>query len=230
MLSGGIQLPVGGFLPQSLVDYPGHVAAVIYTSGCNFRCPFCHNPELVLPQQFGAPPLLAFDEVYDRIARNRKLLGGVVVTGGEPTIHASLPDALRVLRALGLKVKLDTNGSRPEMLELLLGEGLVDEVAMDIKAPLQTDRYRELAGIDCSPTLLARISESVLRLRGSDVNIRFRSTIVEGLHTRDDIEIMRELLNGTIAFQTYRPGKTLAMPFAGRFGEDDLTALSAVEC
>ncbi|MBN1928994.1 MAG: anaerobic ribonucleoside-triphosphate reductase activating protein [Chlorobiaceae bacterium] len=216
MLSGGIELPVGGFLPQSLVDYPGLVAAVLYTSGCNFRCPFCHNPELVLPEEFGAPPLLAFDEVYDRIARNRKLLGGVVVTGGEPTIHASLPDALRALKALGLAVKLDTNGSRPEMLELLLGEGLVDEVAMDIKAPLRIDRYGELAGIDCSPTLLARISESVLRLRGSDVNIRFRSTIVEGLHTENDVQVMRELLDGAIVFQTYRAGKTLAMPFSNR--------------
>jgi pyruvate formate lyase activating enzyme len=212
-----VALPIGGFLPQSLVDWPGRIAAVVYTSGCNFRCPFCHNPGLVLPAEFGAPPLLAFDEVAARIGRNRKLLGGVVVTGGEPTIHGGLPDALRVLNGLGLRVKLDTNGSRPEMLGRLIGEGLVDEVAMDIKAPLEPGAYSRLTGIDCPPEFLGRIRDSLLLLRRSGVSHRLRCTVVKGLHTNEDVVELTETFGPALTLQRYRAGKTLqaveARPF-----------------
>lgn len=208
-MSGEVALPVGGFLPQSLIDWPGHIAAVLYTSGCNFRCPFCHNPELVLPAEFGAQPLIPFEEVLERIARNRTLLGGVVVTGGEPTIHEGLPGALRVLKGLGLGVKLDTNGSRPEMLRQLIEEGLVDEVAMDVKAPLEPDAYSRLSGVACPPELLGRIRDSLLLLRRSGVSHSLRCTLVKGLHTTEDVVALRESFGTSIHFQRYRAGKTL---------------------
>jgi pyruvate formate lyase activating enzyme len=219
-VSGPVSLPVGGFLPQSLVDWPGHVSAVVYTSGCNFRCPFCHNPELVLPVEFGAPPLLDFDEVAARIGRNRKLLGGVVVTGGEPTIHRGLPDALRVLKGIELRVKLDTNGSRPEVLLRLIEEKLVDEVAMDVKAPLDPEPYSRLAGIACSPELIGRIRDSILLLRRSGLSHRLRCTLVKGLHTKEDAEALAETFGPALTFQRYRAGKTLQPVDAGPFDFD----------
>ncbi|MDP8306491.1 MAG: anaerobic ribonucleoside-triphosphate reductase activating protein [Candidatus Chlorobium antarcticum] len=229
MTGKAIPLPVGGFLPQSLVDFPGRIAAVVYTSGCNFRCPFCHNPELVLPDEFGAPPLLEFDDVLERITRNRSLLGGVVVTGGEPTIHKSLPDALRMFKGLGLEVKLDTNGSRPEMLEELLEGELVDEVAMDIKAPFELDRYSALSGISCTPVLLGRIRDSILLLLRSGVKTHFRTTLVGELHSKDDVRIMKELCGGKINFQPYRAGKTLAMPTSEQHDSFGQLAFSLAE-
>ncbi|TCD47471.1 anaerobic ribonucleoside-triphosphate reductase activating protein [Chlorobium sp. N1] len=226
-MSGPVSLPVGGFLPQSLVDWPGRVAAVVYTSGCNFRCPFCHNPELVLPKEFGAPPLIPFEEALERIAQNRNLLGGVVVTGGEPTIHDSLPDALRALKKLGLKVKLDTNGSRPEMLGRLIGEGLVDEVAMDVKAPLEPEAYSRLTGIDCPPELLGRIRDSLLLLRRSGVSHRLRCTVVKGLHTKEDVVELTETFGPALTLQRYRAGKTLGELEAGPF-DSAMPALSEI--
>lgn len=227
-MSAAAALRVGGFLPQSLVDWPGHISAVIYTSGCNFRCPFCHNPELVLPAEYGAPPPVPFEEVLGRIARNRTLLGGVVVTGGEPTLHAGLPDALRLIRGLGLKVKLDTNGSRPEMLGQLIEEGLVDEVAMDVKAPLETDAYSRLTGIACSPELLGRIRDSLLLLRRSGVSHKLRCTLVKGLHTTEDVVSLRESFGTSIHFQRYRAGKTLADPDAEPFMPEELAGLGCL--
>jgi len=218
-------LPVGGFLAQSLVDWPGHIAAVMYTSGCNSRCPYCHNPELVLPAEFGSPPLISFDEVLARITRNRKLLGGVVVTGGEPTIHQSLPDALRALKGLDLKVKLDTNGSCPEMLGHLLDLELVDEVAMDIKAPLESEPYWRLTGIRCSPELIGKIRDSILLLRRSGVSHRFRSTLVKGLHTTEDVVAMAESFGKMITFQRFRPGRTLQQLDAEAFDPEGLATL-----
>lgn len=217
-MNDAIMLPVGGYLPQSLVDWPGRIAAVVYTSGCNFRCPFCHNPELVEPARFGARPPLAFDEVLGRIVRNRQLLGGVVVTGGEPTIHEALPDALRAIRGHGLAVRLDTNGSRPGMLGRLFDEGLVDEVAMDIKAPFEVTAYGRLIGIDCTAELLERILASVSLLRRSGVSCRFRSTYVDGLHTGAELLSMQQLFDGGIFFQDYRAGRTLAMTNESRAG------------
>lgn len=218
-------LPLGGFLPQSLVDWPGHIAAVMYTSGCNFRCPYCHNPELVLPDEFGSTPLLSFDEVLARITRNRNLLGGVVVTGGEPTIHQSLPEALRTLKGLGLKVKLDTNGSRPEMLGQILDERLVDEVAMDVKAPLESEPYSRLAGISCSSELIGKVRDSILLLRRSGISHRFRCTLVKGLHATEDVVELAESFGKTITFQRFRPGKTLQKMDTEAFDPEGLATL-----
>ncbi|MBN1279111.1 MAG: anaerobic ribonucleoside-triphosphate reductase activating protein [Chlorobiaceae bacterium] len=219
------ELPVGGYIPQSFLDYPGFIAAVIFTAGCNFRCPYCHNPELVEPSRFGSPDNPDFEEVFFSIARNRKLLDGVVVTGGEPTLHAALPDALHALKRLGLSIKLDTNGTRPEMIELLLQESLVDSVAMDIKAPFCSERYGEIAGVACPEELLSGIKRSCSLLLDSEVDAVFRCTALKGIHTPDAIEEMAEVVDNRLAVQRFRPGRTLGTVENGIFSDAEFRDL-----
>jgi pyruvate formate lyase activating enzyme len=160
-MNGGVSFPAapaaaalrcGGLLSLSLCDFPGRVAAVVFTRGCNFRCPFCHNGHLLAAAPAAGDP--SCEEVLARLAARAPQLQGVVVSGGEPTIQAGLPSFLRAVRSLGLAVKLDTNGSRPEVLAELLAAGLLDFVAMDVKAPWE--RYGELAGVACDVAALRR--------------------------------------------------------------------------
>lgn len=189
----------------SLVDYPGKVSAVLWTVGCTFRCPFCYNPELVLPELGEGLPRLEASEVLARLAARRGLLDGVVVTGGEPTLHPDLPEFLAQVKDLGLLVKLDTNGSRPEVVEEILADGLVDYVALDVKAPFP--RYQEFAGLPLTPTLshgggrgVAAVGEAVARVRRTLDLVRDRSpdhevrtTVAPGLAPDDLREIAREV-------------------------------------
>lgn len=131
--------------PLSLLDYPGKVAAVVWTVGCNLRCPFCYNAELVLPELASTLPRLSEESVISHLRERAGFLDGLVVTGGEPTLHPELPPFLREVKALGLAVKLDTNGTRPDVLGRLLREGLLDYVALDVKAPFA--RYAEFTGL-----------------------------------------------------------------------------------
>jgi pyruvate formate lyase activating enzyme len=173
-----------GFNRTSLLDWDGCVTAVIYLPGCNFRCPFCHNRELVLePEQFQDIP---FDFVRQFVEENREFLDGIVVTGGEPTMHPDLPQLLRKVKQLGVKVKLDTNGSNPDMLEDLIGAGLVDFVAMDLKAPLDA-RYEDLAGAKVD---VERLKRSVKVIMQSGVDYEFRTTMVPILLKPEDYESM----------------------------------------
>jgi pyruvate formate lyase activating enzyme len=200
-----LDMRIIGFIKTSLLDWDGHVVASIYLPGCNFRCPFCHNPDVVLrPEVFDEVPL---QEVEDFVRENADFLDGVVVTGGEPTIHPDLPDLLRRLKALGTKVKLDTNGSNPDMLQDLLQAGLVDYVAMDLKAPLD-ERYDELTGI-AAP--LDAVKRSIAILEASGVEHEYRTTVVPILLTPADVEAMAAYIGGArkYALQQFRPGHTL---------------------
>ena len=176
-------MKIGGFQGLTLMDYPGHTAAIVFTQGCNFRCPFCHNGSLI-PANGGG--LLDQDSILARLERRRGLLDGVVVSGGEPTIQEDLSGFLERLKVMGFLVKLDTNGSRPDVLRRVLGRGLVDYVAMDVKAPL--DKYPRLAGIDCDRP---RIEESIGLIASSGIDHQFRTTWVEALLTSGDIERIR---------------------------------------
>ncbi len=194
-----------GFIKTSLLDWDGHVVASIYLPGCNLRCPFCHNPDMVLdPGSFEEVP---FSMIEDYIRSNAEFLDGVAVTGGEPTIHADLPQLLERLKALGMKVKLDTNGTNPDMLRDLIDAGLVDYVAMDLKAPLN-EKYEELAGAKVS---LEDIKRSIQLLETSDVEHEFRTTVVPILLTEADVEAMAAYVGGTrrFAIQQFRPSNTL---------------------
>jgi len=201
-----------GFVLLSLCDYPGCVASVLFTQGCNFRCPWCHNPHLVP----ATPPdgAVAHDEdaVVDMLASRRTRVEGVVVTGGEPTLHAAeLSAFLRRLRALGLRIKLDTNGSRPEVLRALFDERLLDYVAMDIKAPWA--RYAALTGLPACD--VAALQDSVALIAGSGVAHQFRTTRVDPLLSESDYEAIRQQIpNGSPhVWQTFRPDVCLAPGF-----------------
>mgnify|MGYP000850966105 CR=1 FL=1 len=194
-----------GFIKTSLLDWDGHVVASVYLPGCNFRCPFCHNRDVVLdPDSYDEVP---WEEVESFIRENNDFLDGVVVTGGEPTIHADLPDLIRRIKALGVKVKLDTNGSNPRMLKDLIDAGLVDYVAMDIKAPLN-EKYDDLAGI---PAPLDDIKRSIEILETSSVDHEYRTTLAPILLKAADIEAIAAYIGGAkkYALQQFRPQHTL---------------------
>ncbi|MFZ2385395.1 MAG: anaerobic ribonucleoside-triphosphate reductase activating protein [Candidatus Omnitrophota bacterium] len=161
-------MKIGGFVKSSLVDYPGQVAAVIFTLGCAFRCPYCHNPQLVYPELFGEE--IPLDMVLDFLEKRRGLLEGVVFCGGEPTLQDDLPEVARKVRSLGYSVKIDTNGSNPEILAEALP--YADYVAMDIKAPFGPD-YARVCGVTVDDFDIRR---SMLLLRSSGVRYHFRTT------------------------------------------------------
>ncbi len=204
------EMKIVGFLRTSLLDWDGHVVSTIYLPGCNFRCHYCHNKEVVLsPEGFEEVPL---SEVEDFVRENSDFLDGVVVSGGEPTLHSDLPELLRRLKALHIKIKLDTNGTNPDMLEDLIDSGLVDYVAMDLKAPLD-DKYEDVAGTKVD---LEKIKRSIQLLETSGIEHEFRTTVVPILLTPADIEAMAAYIGGTrkYALQQFRPDHTLDPNFS----------------
>ncbi len=194
-----------GFSKTSLLDWDGCVAATVYLPGCNFRCPACHNRDLVLePDSFAEIPLSTITEF---IESNSEFLDGVVITGGEPTIHHDLPDLVRTLRKKGMRVKLDTNGSNPGMLEALIDEGLLDYVAMDLKGPLN-EKYADVAGADGH---LENVKRSIALLMSSGVDYEFRTTVVPIFLDKKDIESIAAYIGGAkkYALQQFRPRNTI---------------------
>ena len=167
---------IKGFLETSFLDWPGRLAAVLFLGGCNFRCPFCHNAELVLAPHL--VPSIPFAGVLERLRQLRGWVDGVVVSGGEPTFSPHLPELLGRIRTAGFEVKLDTNGSCPDILAKLIARGLVQAVDMDLKAPLEPGAYAALAGVPVRVELI-RASLDLIRLSG--LPHRFRTTYVPGL-------------------------------------------------
>jgi pyruvate formate lyase activating enzyme len=203
---------IKGFDRMSLIDWDGMVATTLYLSGCNFRCPYCHNSGLVLfPDEYESIPL---DEVLAYVREHNDFLDGVVVTGGEPCVHRKLPTLLADLADAGVQVKLDTNGSFPEVLEALIDAALVDYVAMDIKAPLDFDSYSRSAGIT-DRRALERVRDSIDLLMEGRVDYEFRMTVVPALHRASDIERIAEQVKGARRFviQNYVPRDTLDPSF-----------------
>lgn len=175
---------IGGLQKVTLVDYPGKIACTIFLSGCNFRCPFCYSKELVLPENIKNHPQLIEDEIFSFLEQRKGLLEGVVLCGGEPTINSDLPDLCQRIKKLGFFLKLDTNGSNPEMLKRLIDEKLIDYIAMDIKAPLTQEKYNYFTGVNLP---IEKIKESIALIKNCGLDYEFRSTIVPGLHSREDI-------------------------------------------
>ena len=188
-----------GLQKLAMVDYPGKVAATVFTGGCNLRCPFCHNALLVT--RLDESPELSQDEVLAFLDSRRKLLDGMVLSGGEPLMQPGAAEFLRRVRQLGLSVKVDTNGCYPQVLENLLTEGLVDYVAMDIKN--SPEKYPITVGIpnfDLTP-----VQRSIDLLRGCGIDYEFRTTVVQELHTAQDIESICQWVGGapTYALQNF---------------------------
>jgi pyruvate formate lyase activating enzyme len=195
-----------GFLKSDLVNYPGKIASTVFTCGCNFRCPYCHNPEFVIngsdETYFGET--YTEEDILEHLKKRKGFLEALVVSGGEPTLHVGLAPFLRKVKELGLAVKLDTNGSRPDVLRDLVNAGLLDYVAMDIKAPLE--KY-ELFGFNDTEA----IKRSVEFLRNSVIDYEFRTTCPRKLLQDEDFQKMA-LLVGVRArwcLQTFNPSKTL---------------------
>ena len=180
-------MKISGLQKMTLLDYPGKVACTVFLGGCNFRCPYCHNSELldgscdeIMPQQ----ELLTF------LHSRKGLLDAVCISGGEPTLQADLPDLLAAIKAMGYLIKLDTNGSRPEVLKDLVSRKLVDYVAMDIKN--SPDRYEQTVGTSCR---LPQIEESIRFLTENHVDYEFRTTVVAQLHDSQSLEEMGQWVN-----------------------------------
>lgn len=200
-----------GINKTTLLDYPGHVAATLFTGGCNMRCPFCQNSGLVLAPQ--DQPEISEEEVLAFLQKRRGILEGICITGGEPTLQPDLESLICRVRKLGYLVKLDTNGYRPQVLKHLLEGGLLDYVAMDIKAS------RENYGVACGlPKVdLSLIEESVELLKASSIPYEFRTTVVKGIHKVEEFTAIGQWLQGCKAYylQNYRDsGQVMAPGFA----------------
>jgi len=197
---------IGGFLPFSLCDYPGLPAAVVFTQGCNFRCPYCHNGDLI-PERAGR---LDPSDTLGRLRNRKDTLGGIVISGGEPTVHGDLGAFCAEVASIGLRLKLDTNGSRPDELRALLDARLLDYVAMDVKAPLS--KYALLSGV---PVDVDAIAESIRLLWASGIRHEFRTTVVPGLLAENDIEEIKRFLPRGARHVTQR-ARPLPPPWSGR--------------
>lgn len=179
-------MKIGGFVKSSLVDYPGKVAAVIFTQGCNFRCPYCHNPELVYPEFFTEP--IPFDSIFNFLKERRGLLDGVVFCGGEPTLQEDLLNKILRIRSLGYSIKLDTNGSNPDVLAEALP--YVDYVAMDIKAPFGP-AYSHACGITVDDYEICR---SMLLVRSAGLPYEFRTTTHSKFMPVEEVKRIQRIL------------------------------------
>ena len=215
---------ISGLQKLTLLDYPGRVACTVFTAGCNFRCPFCHNAPLVLPERIAGDPD-GEQTVLQFLKKRQGILDGVAITGGEPLLQRDMADFLRKIRALGYQIKLDTNGSFPERLIALVEEGLVDRVAMDVKnAPAlyaQTVGLRELD--------LAPIERSKNFLLEGRVDYEFRTTVVRGLHTAESLCGAAAWIRGAKEYylqQFKDSGDIIAIEGLGAFSDAEMRALA----
>lgn len=217
---------IKGFLETSFIDWPGRSCAVLFLGGCNFRCPFCHNHPLVL--QPGTLRSHDPGEILARLRPLRQWLGGICVSGGEPTLEPALPALLARLRREDWPVKLDTNGSRPGVLSALLRAGLVEMVAMDVKGPLEQALYDRCCG---GAVDLAAIAESIGLLKESGIAHQFRMTVVPGLHGAAEVRRWATRLAGSpLKLQNYNPRSVLAPGQVGPrgFTEEEFAALQLI--
>ncbi|MBU0535733.1 MAG: anaerobic ribonucleoside-triphosphate reductase activating protein [Nanoarchaeota archaeon] len=196
---------IKGIHKTSIVDYPTKVACTIFTAGCNFRCPFCHNPDLIEKKGHDKLDTIEEKKFFDFLDKRKKWLDGVVITGGEPCINKDLPEFVRKIKEKGFLVKIDTNGTNPSMLKSLVGQKLVDYIAMDIKA--DEENYSKAVGITVD---IDNIKKSIDIIKRSGVNYEFRTTIVPTLHDKKSIERMGMMIEGTkkIVLQQFNNKKT----------------------
>lgn len=191
---GCVRMRIHGLNKTTLLDYPEHVAATVFCGGCNFCCPFCYNSSLVLDP--GSQPRLEEKEVLDFLKKRRGILSGVCITGGEPALQPDLAEFAGRVKDLGYLVKLDTNGYKPEVLEVLVERKLLDYIAMDIKAgPSKYGQASGVLGLDWK-----KIQSSIDFIMGCGVQYEFRTTVVKGIHTKEDFAEIGRLLAGAAAY------------------------------
>ncbi len=199
-----MSITIKGFIENSLIEWEGNIVSIIFLPHCNLRCPYCHATHLVRePNELESIPL---DAVTEKIKQNKGWLDGVVITGGEPTSHSDIDLLIKIFKEMDLKVRIDTNGTNPTTLENLIQRGLIDCVAMDIKAPLREEKYRIAAGTSCD---LSDIRKSIRLIMESGIEYEFRTTVcptfLDGL---DITEIARSIAGSKrYILQTFRPKK-----------------------
>lgn len=204
-------IPIVGWQKTSLMDYPQRISTILFTPGCNFRCPYCHNPQLVI-----ADPALYFlpeEALWEHLEKRRSVIDGVVITGGEPTLHGDgLVELITQIKERGFLVKLDTNGTRPELLQRLIRERQVDYIAMDVKTALSD--YERVTGASLSDTEQVRMSIDLLKASAiaGFIELEFRTTLHPHLHSSATLQKMFQLLEGAprCVLQTFRPDVTLS--------------------
>jgi pyruvate formate lyase activating enzyme len=193
-------MEIAGIIEKSTEHYPGAVSFVIFTQGCNFRCPYCFNPEMARFYEETESHNKRIAEVLDKLAKDKDQYDVVVISGGEPTIHRGLPGFLAEIKNLGLAVKLETNGTNPRMLSNLINMGLVDYVALDVKAPLQENKYREITGVAIKTSTLGKINQSIRVLLRTGVDYEIRTTVIREKHSFHDILDICETIVGCKRF------------------------------
>ena len=218
------KMKIHGFNTLTLLDSPGHVGATLFLGGCNFRCPFCQNGNLVLhPEQ---EPFIPEEQVFSFLKKRQGILDGVCISGGEPTLCPGLPELAEKIKSLGYLVKLDTNGSRPDVLRQLCESGLIDYVAMDIKSSRKN--YKRVAG--CESLSLEAIEKSVTYLMEHVPTYEFRTTVVRELHTASDFEDIADWLCGCHAYylQAYRDSDHVIHPGFSSYSRAELEAFCEI--
>jgi len=201
--------PIKGLISNSLIEWEGKISSAIFLAGCNFRCPFCHSPDLVERSDLEVIP---FSALADTVKRAEGWVDGVVISGGEPTTYRDLESLILRIRALGVGIKLDTNGSNPELLSELIDSSLIQAVSMDVKAPLTPEKYRAATGTWAD---VDAIRESILALVRSDIEYEFRTTVCPELHSHEDILQIAAELRGARRYvlQIFRPARCLDPAF-----------------
>ena len=200
-------MKVYGFQKMTTLDYPGKIACTVFTGNCNFRCPYCHNASLVLENKEKSE--VSQEEIFSLLKKRRGLLDGVAVTGGEPLINKDIPEFLSKIKELGYLIKLDTNGSNPELLKKIVSEKLVDRVAMDIKN--SPELYEKTIGVKTDMSLIGESKEFLL---SGQVEYEFRTTLVKGIHTKESIIKAAEWIKGAKEYylQSFKDSGDLIAP------------------
>ena len=201
-------MQIHGFQKTTLLDYPGHVASVVFTGGCNFRCPFCQNRDLVLnPAEV---PLIDEKDIFAHLEKRKGILDGICITGGEPTLQKDLPEFIKRARDLGYSIKLDTNGYRPDVLNSLLEKGLLDYVAMDIKH--SPEKYPVICNVP--DFKLQNINDSIRLLKNGKIPYEFRTTVIKEFHKESDFVEIGNWLAGSMAYylQSYKDSDQVISP------------------
>ena len=199
---------IGGLQKFSLIDYPEKICAIVFTQGCNFRCPYCHNPELVEPKLFSQP--IPEDEIFSFLEKRKGKLEAVEITGGEPTLQPDLIEFTEKIKDMGFLVKLDSNGTNPNIVEKAIKNKLVNYLAMDIKAPLE--KYRDVVKVNVDTD---KIKRSIDLMMNSGIDYELRTTVVKSLLNKNDLRKIGELIQGARLYvlQKFVPSKLLDPKF-----------------
>ena len=216
-------MTIKGLQKLTLLDYPGRIACTVFLGGCNFRCPFCHNGGLALGDD--ADGIMSTSELLAFLDSRRGRLQAVCISGGEPTLHRDLPELISEIKSRGFEVKLDTNGTNPEMLSSLIVDGLIDYVAMDIKN--SPEKYALTTGVNSD---FNAVRESAALLMQGRVDFEFRTTLAKELHSAEDMEIIGKWLSGSEKYflQTYRDEGDLLVGGFTAFSPEETEELLAV--